>query len=120
MKKIILLSCILLLSAVCTVAQNQSESGTSATGTNKMTVEGCLSESNGNYMLATKSGTTYQLTGDTASLQAHVGHTIQVTGTSTSGESPMAGNHSMSKSADMQPTLSVASFKHVSGSCPTQ
>jgi hypothetical protein len=115
MKKIFLLSSILLLSAVWAVAQydNQSsgESKTSA-DSSATTVEGCLSGASGSYTLTDKSGATYQLTGDTAKLDKHVGHTIQVTG---SAMASSAG--SMSESADKQQTFNVASFKHISASC---
>jgi hypothetical protein len=124
MKRIILLSSLLLLSSVWTIAQYGSQSSTSTQSSpdaNNMTVQGCLSGSDGNYSLLDKSGNTYQLTGDTSKLQAHVGHTIQVTGTSTSSGSSASTTGkpvgSMSTSADTHPSLSVTSFKHVSTSC---
>ena len=82
------------------------------------TIVGCLSGSDGSYSLTDKSGTTYQLTGDTAKLQNHVGHTIQVTGTSAS-DSTMRGKQSGSMSApsDTETTFNVTSFKHVSSTC---
>ena len=121
MKKVILLSSILLLSVVFAVAQDSSQSGASSGNSSGnsglMTVQGCLSGSVGNYSLMdSKSGTSYQLTGDTARLQMHVGHTIQVTGTSTSG--PSSGQTgAMSSPSDSHPTLMVSSFKHVSATC---
>jgi hypothetical protein len=122
MKRIILLSCILMLSAVWAVAQYEqpSTASQSSPDASKTTIEGCLAGSDGNYSLTDKSGIAYQLTGNTTKLQNHVGHTIQVTGTSTSGASSnMAGKTSTSMSApsDAQPTFTVTSFKHVSGNC---
>src|ERR1700681_536383 len=110
MKRIILLSSILLLSAVCAVAQYESQqpsaSSQSSSDASKTTIEGCLAGSVGNYSLTDKSGTTYQLTGDTAKLQAHVGHTVQVTGTpnASSGSATGSQSGSMSGPADAQPT----------------
>ena len=86
----------------------------------KTTVQGCLSGSDGNYTLTDKTGTAYKLTGETAQLQAHVGHTIQVTGTASPGmNSRRMGNQtgSMSEAAESQPTLDVTSFKHISANC---
>ena len=119
MKRIFLLSSILLLSAVFATAQYESQpNDQSSSGATKTTIQGCLAGSDGNYSLTDKSGTTYQLTGDTAKLQAHVGHTISVTGTATSA-SGAAGMQtgSMSGPAEGQPTLNVMSFKHVSPNC---
>ena len=81
-----------------------------------MTFEGCLSESNGKFELTDKMGTRYELTGKTANLKAHVGHTIAVTGkASTSGENQpgaMSGEQ-----GGMEQTLNVSSFRHVSSKC---
>lgn len=82
------------------------------------TVQGCLSGSDGNYMLTAKDGTTYHLTGDTAKLSEHVGHEIKVSGTSasstkTSGDETSGGNMGNSS----KQTLQVSSVKHVSKSC---
>jgi len=73
MKKLLLLSSILLLSAVWAVAESSDS---------KITVDGCLTKSSGTFNLLDKaSGNTYHLEGDTAKLEDHVGHTVQVTGT---------------------------------------
>jgi hypothetical protein len=121
MKRLLLLGSILLLSAVFALAQYGSQpSGTASSDLSMTTIQGCLAGSTGSYSLTDKSGTTYQLTGDTAKLQAHVGHTISVTGTTTpsAGSASAAGQSgSMSAPADGQPTFSVTSFKHVSPSC---
>lgn len=138
-RRLLLLSPLLLLSAVCALAQYGNQSGSQSSGTSsqttttqtttthsmdsgQMTVQGCLSQANGSYSLTDNSGTTYQLTGNTARLQAHVGHTIQVTGTtgSASNSSNMSGQAgSMSGSSDMQHTLAVTSFNHVRAGCST-
>jgi hypothetical protein len=99
---------------------DQSQSSQAGAGASKTTVEGCLAGSEGSYSLTDKSGKTYQLTGNTAKMQAHVGHTVQVTGTAMSGansSSTASQSGSMSGSADAQQTLAVTSFKHVSSSC---
>src|SRR5690348_12744209 len=47
----------------------------------RTSIRGCLKGSNGNYTLTDKSGTTYLLTGNTSSLQDHVGQKLALTGT---------------------------------------
>jgi len=121
MKRIFLLSSILLLSAVWAAAQYEKPEpgmvGMDSSGADKTTVQGCLAGSAGSYSLTDKSGTTYQLTGDTAKLQAHVGHTIEVTGTTMSNQGSTGQSGSMSAPSEMEPTINVTSFKHVSTSC---
>lgn len=124
MKKILLLSSILLLSAVWAVAQYDNQTGTSgqsSSAASPTTIEGCLGGSNGNFSLTDKAGTTYQLTGDTAKLEKHVGHTIEVTGTamtsSASNTNPQTSTSAMSGSAESQQTFNVTSYKHISSKC---
>ncbi len=126
MKRILLLSSILLLSVTWAMAQYDSQSSASSQSSSssdmsKTTLQGCLSGSNGNYTLTDQSGATYQLTGDTAKLEKHVGHTIQVTGTpiTSSASNTTSGNPSgsMSGSAEAQQAFNVTSFKHVSSKC---
>lgn len=121
MKKILLLSSIFLLSAVWAVAQYDSQpsasSQSSSSDAGQTTLEGCLGGSNGSYSLTDKSGTTYQLTGDTGKLEHHVGHTMQVTGTASTGSSTSNSSGSMSEAAEAQPTFNVISFKHIAASC---
>lgn len=123
MKKILLLSSILLLSAVWAVAQSSSQPSTTSSDLGNMTVEGCLSGSVGNYSLTDKSGTTYQLTGDTARLENQVGHTIQVTGTSSdssaanAAKDPSGAMSGSTGSNGAQTALNVTSFKHISANC---
>ncbi|HEV2398307.1 MAG TPA: hypothetical protein VGS27_15300 [Candidatus Sulfotelmatobacter sp.] len=100
-----------------TMAGSGHQTRTNAGG--QMTVEGCLSGSNGNYTLSDKNGTTYQLTGDTAKLSEHVGHEVKITGTSGSaaaGSSASTGAGSTGASGAGQ-TLEVSSVKHISKTC---
>jgi hypothetical protein len=120
MRKLFLLSSILLLTAAFALAQYGSQSGSSPSSSNmnQTTIEGCLAGSDGNYNLTDMSGRTYQLTGDTAKLQHHVGHTIRVTGTAASaGDMSGEQSGSMSAPSDSRPMFKVASFKHVSATC---
>ena len=64
---------------------SSSQAGTAASsGSGQTAVEGCLQGSNGSFTLTDKAGTTYQLQGDTSKLAEHVGHEVQITGTTSS------------------------------------
>lgn len=130
MRQFFLLLSILLLGLTWAVAQDAtSQPSSSSTGQSdtagaaqtsrsgaggQMTVEGCLSGSNGNFTLTDKNGMSYQLTGDTAKLSEHVGHEVKVTGmTGSSG----AGSETAGGSAAAGQSLQVSSVKHISKSC---
>lgn len=113
MKKTSVVILMLLLCAIWALAQ-QGSSHSDKSGS-QTSVEGCLSRSGSNYTLTDKSGTTYQLTGDTSKLADHVGHEIQITGTeSTASSAPSAS------SSSSQPTFDVTSMKHISETCSSE
>jgi hypothetical protein len=121
MTKILLLALTFLIPAALLQAQDASQSASSQTGTaasGRTTVQGCLQGSDGNYTLTDKSGTTYQLQGDTSKLKAHVGHEVQITG-STSGTSATSSAMGTQAGGTQQPILTVQSMKHVSKTCHT-
>jgi hypothetical protein len=103
--------------------QSSTSSQTSSSSGNETTVEGCLNGSSGNYTLTDTSGKTWQLSGDTSKLSDHVGHKVQITGTtsSSSGSSGSAGSTggagSSSSSSGSNETLTVTSMKHISSTC---
>src|SRR5437868_15392974 len=90
-----------------------SQTGTTTSG--QTTVKGCLQGSDGNYTLMADNGTAYQLQGDTSKLSAHVGHEVQITGSTSSGSA--SSPTSSTQSAGTQSTLTVQDFKHVSKTC---
>ena len=115
MRQIFLILSIMLLGLTWAIAQDQSGAASSRSGQSagsQMTVEGCLSGSNGNFTITDKNGTSYQLTGDTAKLSEHVGHEVKITGTASSG-----AGESASAGAGSSQTLQVSSVKHVSKTC---
>lgn len=127
MKKAILTTAMLLLCGLWAVAQqtypnpssqsSQSSSSSQATSTgSQTTVQGCLSGSNGSFTLTDKSGTAYQLTGDTSKLNEHVGHEVQITGTQ-SQQSTAAPSTAPGNPASAQPSIDVTSVKHIASSC---
>jgi hypothetical protein len=111
----------LLASTAWVQAQSQypqassSQSGAAASG--QTTVEGCLQGSDGNYTLTDKSGTTYQLQGDTSKLSAHVAHEVQITGSTKSASTGTSPTTDTATSATQQPTLTVKNVKHISKTC---
>lgn len=135
MRRTLFLSFIVLC-ATWVFAQTSSTQNPSSTSSQAVsnepqtTITGCLSGSSGNYTLTDKSGTAYQLTGDTNGMNDHVGHTIKVMGSSASStnSSPNASNSTGSSSSPSstssnssgtgsQNTFNVSSFKHVSKTC---
>ena len=112
----LLLFSVLLLGASWMAAQTTT-TGQGTTG-NQKTVTGCLSEANGQYMLTSRKGNTYQLTGDSSELAHHVGHEVRVTGTeSGAGASANADGNGMGQTSANGPTIEVSSLKHISKTC---
>jgi hypothetical protein len=130
MRKTLMLAAILLLSAAWLQAQqapqgasspsnanpvSSSQAGSSQSGSSdSRTVEGCLQGSNGTFTLTDNAGMTFQLAGDTSKLAEHVGHEVQIKG-STSGASP--ADSSAGAAASGPQTLTVESVKHVAKTC---
>jgi len=121
MARTFVLAISLLASAAWLQAQSQypqtgsSQKGASASG--QTTAEGCLQGSDGNYTLTDKSGTTYHLQGDTSKLSAHVGHEVQITGSTTSASTATSPTIGTPAGATQQPTLTVQNMKHISKTC---
>ena len=119
MRKPLLLSLLLLLSAMWLQAQASSSSQT-AGDTGGTTVQGCLSGASGNYTLTADNGTTYTLAGNTTELKDHVGHEVQITGKTSSpglASGSSASSASTSSAVGGQSTLEVMSMKHISKTC---
>jgi hypothetical protein len=130
MRHLLLLLSVLLLSVSWVAAQSdqsdRSQTGSSSAVQEKsantgsqMTVQGCLSGSEGNYTLTGKSGNTYQLTGDTAKLSEHVGHAIKVSGTATTATTSSGGSSGAmgQSSGSSQKAIEVSSVKHMTKTC---
>jgi Protein of unknown function (DUF5818) len=124
MSKTLMLALAILCSAAWLQAQDpssQSSHPTSAqagAASSQTSVEGCLQSSNGTFTLTDNAGTTYQLQGDTSKLSKHVGHQVQITG-STSGSSAAAASGSTTQGSSHQQTLTIDKVKHVADSCKT-
>lgn len=120
MAKALLYSLLLLCASWALAENNPNPSSNAASQAGSMaeqtTVQGCLSGAGGSYTLTDSTGKTYQLAGDTSKLADHVGHKIEVTGTTSSAGSPSSGTATAS-GASSQQTLNVSSFKHISDTC---
>ena len=115
MRTISLLSLILLLSTASVVAQNNNNSDlVTQPVSSRATIVGCLDGAAGTYTLTNFSGASFQLTGSPEQLNAHVGETMQVTGIVT----PVVHvPGAISEGTRTEPTLSVISFRRISGVC---
>jgi hypothetical protein len=112
LRKIFLLTLVMLTAAVCLQAQDAGMSS------GAMTIQGCLSYSSHHYMLTDSSGKQHQLSGYATKLKPHVGHEIEVTGTE--------GTHTvgttqegMASTAHEVPVFKVTSMKHIAATCTT-
>ena len=122
MRKSCFLAAILLLSVwafaqTAPPAEQQSNAAQAASqqsGTDRAgnAIEGCLAGSPGSFTLTDSSGKIYQLAGDTAKLNEHVGHTLLISGSQKGGADPQGGSSA-------QPTFVVQKVKMVSSSCST-
>lgn len=123
MKKLFLLTCVLLLSAGIAAAQDTPPSGDQPTQpaqsetapadtTDQTTLRGCLSGSGENFTFTDQAGISYRLGGNFAMLGEHVGHDVELTGklgdTSAASDQP----------AD-QKLFEVANVKMVAETCST-
>jgi len=126
MLKTLMLGLTLLCSAAWLQAQDQSpqnppNSPNSSNGSSQTSVKGCLQGSGGNFTLTDQSGTTYQLQGETSNLTDHVGHEVQITGTTSAGSGGGAntsqGSSQGGSQGSSQPMLTVEKVKHISKTC---
>ena len=108
------LTLVLLLSATWLLAQDTM--GKSAGNAGETTIQGCLSNSSGQYWLTDSSGTKTQLSSHANVLKNHIGHEVAITGmpgVKTTGTT-VQGSASTAK---QQPVFKVKSVKHVADTC---
>jgi hypothetical protein len=117
MHKTLMLVLVVLLSAAWLQAQDNM--GKSSGSTSPTTIEGCLQYVNGHYSLVDSGGITHPLSGYANKLKDHVGHTVEITGTTgvkTTGTT-MQGAASTAK---QQPVLKVSGVRHIADTCTTK
>lgn len=116
MCKTLMLTLLLLISAVWLQAESPSSSDKSQNSTDLTTMQGCLQSSLGQYTLTEKDGTVHQLSGAANKLGRQVGHEVELTGKTGVGtlDTTSAGAGS---SAAMQLVFEVKSVKLVAAKC---
>lgn len=120
MRKIVLLTLVLLVPAIWLQAQSANSSANAGQTPGKMsdltTLEGCLGNPNGHYTLTENNGTTHQLSGAANKLGHQVGRQIEVTGKPgmRTLDSTVAG---LGSSAVEQEVFEVKSVKRLADAC---
>ena len=103
--------------------QSQAPTQPATAATSPTTVKGCVRIVTDHFTITDDSGTTYLLQGDTSNVSAHVGHEVQITGSSSNANSnSSSGNMPSGASQAPQsqaPTLVVEKIQHIADSCPT-
>lgn len=104
-------------------AQPNSSSSSSQTDPRPSTVKGCLAGADGNFTLASQSGTTFQLVGDAAQLSKLAGMEVSVTGMKGSasdistGQSGYTGLSTSNPTAGTAPMIRVKHAKKIADTC---
>ncbi len=118
-----LLAFVLLLGCSWMVAQNpaapdqEGNSHQTYPAGSEQTVTGCLSQSNGEYVLTSKDGMMYHLSRDSSKLAGPVGHEIRVTGMVVAKSGSNGTQEAGGANGGSVETLRVNSFKHISKMC---
>ncbi|HUI85412.1 MAG TPA: hypothetical protein VL240_14395 [Candidatus Binatia bacterium] len=107
MRKVLVLSLLVALFAICLQAQESSKS---------VTIQGCLQYTMHHYVLTDSSGTQHRLTGYATKLKPHVGHEVEITGTEgTHTESTT--QQGAASTAKQVPDIKVSGMKHIADTC---
>jgi hypothetical protein len=109
MRKAVLLSAAITLCAAMALAQDTPSAGTSSQNgattstttqttttdqnTSGNTIQGCLTGTNGNYMLTDATGVSYKVQGDESQLSSNLNKEVEVMGTVASTASASASNN---------------------------
>lgn len=118
MKKAVLAATVVLLWSTWMVAQQSYPGQTAPDNTGKsVTVKGCLGRSDGGYTLTDASGNRFDVSGDKATLDKHVGHEVQVKGQAAESSTP--GNPSATENR-IQSRIEVSDVKHISETCDSK
>ena len=114
MRKILMLTLVLLISAVWLQAQDAGQSSAKTAGPTSL--QGCLQYTNGHYRLTEDNGTTHQLQSQANKLAKHVGHEVTITGKPairTVGTTVQGA----ASTAKEEQVFKVTDVKHVADTC---
>ena len=123
MRSLLGIASVLLLTVAFAVAKssNPTNSQTALTNAKQMTIEGCLSHSNGAYALTDSQGNVWTLEGSPDQLKNNLGHTVAITGRG--GDAAfLIGNPARYVDVDMTliNDLQVSSVRQISAACSAQ
>jgi len=111
-RKTLVITLVVLVSAMWVAAQDQMSKSSSG----PTTIQGCLSYTDGHYRLTDSSGKVYQLSNEANKLQHHIGHEIKVTGMP--GERTVdTTTQGAASSAKEQPVFKVKTITHMADTC---
>jgi hypothetical protein len=114
MRKTLTFTLLLLLSAACLLAQDNM--GGSA---GPKTIQGCLSNSSGQYWLTESNGTKHQLSSHANVLKNHIGHEVAITGTD-AVKTVSTTQQGAASTAHQIPIFRVQTVKHIADTCSAQ
>jgi hypothetical protein len=117
MGKTLMLTLLLLISAVWLQAGSSSPSSDKSKNSSDLTtIQGCLQIANGQYKLTESDATVHDLSGAAKQLAPHVGHEVELTGKlgTRTEDTTSAGGAS---SAIERPVFEVKSVKHMADTC---
>ena len=115
MRKTLMLTVVLLLSAVCLLGQDNM--GKSSGMADETTITGCLSRAGGYFTLTDSSGIKHHLVGYNAKqMGEHVGHTVEITGMETTKTTGTTQQGTASTAREV-PAFKVKSIKHIADTC---
>jgi hypothetical protein len=116
MFKALMLTLLVLISAVCLQAESAVPSDKSQKSADPTTMQGCLKVASGQYTLTEDDGKIHLLAGAAKKLSPHVGHEVEVGGTpgTRTEETTSVGGAS---SANEFVVFEVKSVKHISDTC---
>ena len=112
-RKTVMLTLVLLVSAVWLPAQDAGKGKTS----DLETIEGCLRHSAGQYTLIDDTNTIHHLVGGAKLLTHHVGHEVEITGKPGCAHSGRHSSWAAASGAVVQATIEVKSVKHIADTC---
>jgi Protein of unknown function (DUF5818) len=118
MKRAIVTVVMVMAAATWAFSQNYpSQTGQSTSSDKTTTIQGCLGRTDGGFTLTDKSGARFEVS-DTAMLNDHVGHEVQITGTKSEAAAPSSTTGETGNRNEAR--IDVSSVKHISETCKSK
>ena len=116
MPKTLLLAAAVLIGAAWLPGQEGQMGQSAGKASNLATIDGCLSNTSGQYFVTDSSGTRHELSGSTNKLKPLIGHQVQVSG-KPSVKTEASTSYGAASSAEQIPVFEVKSVKQLSDTC---